>query len=513
MSEPFAWQKLPAQAAPVTAIAHPPWRRLLVVLPFLVLASYGLFDGRLLGYHHYRQAHDALMARTFATTTLNPLQPAIDGITWGKALYVNEFPLYPWLVGLAWRVTGESLLVARLLSLAAGVGALLAFRRLMLRVTQDPRLADLSALLLGLMPVCAWFLRTVQRQSLFVLLLVVALERAVAWVDEQDRGALRAATAAFAGALLLNPFAVYAVLPVADRLARRHGAAALLRPAPLLAGAVALLPAVLWYAYVVSVAPTLPTAAMVAVTAPVAHRNFLDPARYLYWLSPTALRTFLSTTTQFVLPAATSLLVAAAGFATTWREPVWRFTRLWLLAVLVYFYFDYYPIAGMVHQYYYLNLALPAAPFLAAGFLFLHRRSRAGGRSRWVFRAAAALFLLGVLVYTARLVRNDWHAEYYPIAERLARSVPRGARVQVVAMSDDPLFSYVLDPGIPHRLQAYSPEALERLLTQRDFEYLAIVHEYWIPTPWPVLHRIRASQLDEVAMDEGLYVYRMAKGS
>ncbi|HEX5041522.1 MAG TPA: glycosyltransferase family 39 protein [Candidatus Polarisedimenticolaceae bacterium] len=480
-----------------------------MILPFLVLASYGLFDGRLLGYHHYRQAHDALIARTFSTTTLNPLQPAIDGITWGKALYVNDFPLYPWLVGMVWRVTGESLPVARLLSLAAGVGALLVFRRLMLRLTEDPRLADLSALLLGVMPVCAWFLRTVQRQSLFVLLLVVALERAVAWIDEQDGGALRAAIAAFAGALLLNPFAVYAVLPVADRLARRHGAGALLRPAPLLGGVVALLPAVVWYSYVVRVAPTLPTAAMVALTAPVAHRNFLDPARYVVWLSPAAVQTFLWTTAQFVLPAATSLAVAAAGFATTWREERWRFTRIWLLSVLVYFYFDYYPIAGMVHQYYYLNLALPAAPFLGAGFLLLHHRSRAGGR-RWVFRLAAALFVLGALVYTGRLVRNDWHAEYYPIAERLARSVPRGARVQVVAMSDDPLFSYVLDPAVHHRLQAYSPAALERLLRQRDFDYLALVHEYEIPVPWPVLHRIRASQLEEVAMDKGLYVYRMA---
>ena len=82
----------------------------------------------------------------------------------------------------------------------------------------------------------------------------------------------------------------------------------------------------------IRVAPTLPTAALVAVTAPVAHRNFLDLGRYLFWLSPTAITNFLWTTVQFVLPAATSLAVAAAGLATTWREPAWRFLRLWLLA-------------------------------------------------------------------------------------------------------------------------------------------------------------------------------------
>ena len=78
MSERFAWQKAPAQAAAGSAVAHPVLRGLLVVLPFLVLASYGLFDPHLLGYHHSRQSHDALMARTFATTTATLFRPAIE---------------------------------------------------------------------------------------------------------------------------------------------------------------------------------------------------------------------------------------------------------------------------------------------------------------------------------------------------------------------------------------------------------------------------------------------------
>jgi 4-amino-4-deoxy-L-arabinose transferase-like glycosyltransferase len=507
VSEPFAWQKVPAQAAPGSTVARPVLRAWWVALPFLVLACYGLFDPHLLGYHHYRQAHDALAARTFATTTLNLFQPAIDGVTWGKALYVNDFPLYPWLVGLAWRLTGESLLVARLLSLAFGVAAIFAFRRLMLRLTDDARLADVAAVVLGIMPVCAWFFRTVQRQSLFVLLLLVALERAVAWIDEDRRGALQAAAAALAGALLLNPFAVYAVLPLADRLARRKGRAALLRPAPLLAGAAALLPACLWYAYVVRVAPSLPTAELVALTASVAHRNFLDPGRYLIWLTPAAMKNFLWTTVQFVLPAATSLLVAALGVAATWRDPAWRFLRLWLLAVFVYFFFDYYPIADMVHQYYYLNLAPPAAAFAATGFAALRARRKN------LFAAAAALFVVGSLAYTRRLVRNDWHAEYYPIVERLERVVPRGSRVQVVASSDDPLFSYLVDPAIQHRLRAYSPQGLESLLERRDFDYLALVYDRGTPVPWPALHRIRVCGFEELAMAEGLHVFRVRRSA
>jgi len=245
---------------------------------------------------------------------------------------------------------------------------------------------------------------------------------------------------------------------------------------------------------------------MVALTAPVAHRNFLDPARYLIWATPTALKNFLWTTAQFVLPAATSLLVAVLGVAATWREPAWRFLRLWGLAVFVYFFFDYYPIVGMVHQYYYLNLAPPAAAFAVAGFLELRSRSLRG------FWIAAPLFVLCALAYTGRLVRNDWHAEYYPLVERLERAVPRGARVQVVAPTDDPLLSFLL-PDVVHRLQAYSPQGLELLLERRDFDYLALVYDRGIPVPWPALHRLRAAGFDEVAMAEGLYVFRVRSGT
>jgi hypothetical protein len=506
-------EKLVAAAAPTRAAARPLWRSLLPVLPFLVLASYKLFDDRLLGYHHYRQAHDALMARTFATTTLNPLLPAIDGITWGKALYLNDFPLYPWLVGLAWRVTGESLVVARLLALAFGLLALWAFRRLTLRWSGDRRLADLATLLLGAMPVCAWFFRTVQRQSLFVLLLLVALERAVCWMDEDRRGALRAAAAALAGAVLLNPFAVYAALPLADRLVRRRGWRALWSRPVLVFGALALLPAALWYGRVARVAPTLATAGLVGLTAPVAHRDFLDPGRDLFWLSPDALLTVRWTTIQFVLPFVTSLLVFLLGMWVTRREEAFRFPRLWVAAVLLYFLFDYYPIAHMVHQYYYVNLAPPAAVFAAAGFLALHRAATApgAGTGRRVLRnGVAALFLLGAAVYTERMAGNRWHEEYYPIAERLSRTVPRGARVDVLATSDDPLFSFVLDGRFSHRLHATTPALLERVLADREFDYVAVVYELDVPAPWPTLHRLRAEGLEEILVSEGLIVYRRA---
>jgi hypothetical protein len=104
---------------------------------------------------------------------------------------------------------------------------------------------------------------------------------------------------------------------------------------------------------------------------------------------------------------------------------------------------------------------------------------------------------------------NDSHAEYYPIVDRLARTVPRGARVQVVANSDDPLFSYALDPCVRHRLHAYTPQVLERLLEVRDFDYLAVVYDRGTPPPWPALHRIRAEGLEEVSTTAGLLVYRM----
>ena len=126
---------------------------------------------------------------------------------------------------------------------------------------------------------------------------------------------------------------------------------------------------------------------------------------------------------------------------------------------------------------------------------------------------AASLFVLCALAYTGRLVRNDWHAEYYPLVERLERAVPRGARVQVVATTDDPLLSFLIGPDVHHRLRAYTPQGLELLLERRDFDYLALVNDRGTPVPWPALHRIRTAGFDEVAMAEGLHVFRVRRGT
>ena len=71
----------------------------------------------------------------------------------------------------------------------------------------------------------------------------------------------------------------------------------------------------------------------------------------------------------------------------------------------------------------------------------------------------------------------------------------------------------MLDPRVNHRLHAYTPQSLERLLEVRDFDYLALVYEHGTLAPWPALHRIRASGLPEVATAEGLHVYRMRSRS
>jgi hypothetical protein len=83
--------------------------------------------------------------------------------------------------------------------------------------------------------------------------------------------------------------------------------------------------------------------------------------------------------------------------------------------------------------------------------------------------------------------------------------------VQVVATSDDPLLSFLIGTGIEHRLRAYTPQVLEALLEQRDFDYLALVYDRGTPVPWPALHRIRACGFDQVAMAEGLQVFRVRR--
>ncbi len=464
-------------------------RFVLLLIPFVVLSLNQLGSSRLLGAHHYRQAHDCLMARTFATSETNILRPAIDGVTFKRELYLNDFPLYPYMLGMLWRVFGEHLVLGRLLSLAFSILALWYFHRLLLHFVQDRFLADLALLLCSLTPVMTYFGHTIQRQALFMMLLLGGTFHMARYLSERRVATWLAGTAMLAVAVLLNPYAVYMAIPL-GWLAFQHRQWHVLKEWPLYITALAVVaPAAAWYSHTLMVGRTLPTAEMMGISAQVAHRDFFGADHFAMWANSGNWTRLIRSLARYAVPSFPALALCLYGLWQGKRQQGLSFFAVWFGAVAVYHLVDFYPAAVTIHQYYFLNTVPVASVFLAHGLLCLVRRlcriqwadapdpvpperalilHVARGRRAMVIACCLALtvvaFAHSAFVYNHVLTSKNWHEQYYDIPDIIQNHVLLGEKVTIIAESDDPLISFVLAPSITHRLIKYSPERLDLLL-------------------------------------------------
>lgn len=483
---------------------------ILLLIPFLLFAVNRLGTTRLLGYHHFRQAHTSLAARNYAFHDANFLHPTIDGVTYEKDLYLNEFPLYPYLVGTLWRFLGEHLFIARLLSIVFTILALGYYHRLLSRYIADRLVVNLSLVAMSITPVVSYFGRCVERQSLFLFLLLMGTYWLLVYLDEKKKPALLPATLGLSLAILLNPFAVYMALPLGWYALKQTHARHWLDWRLYLVALLVVVPALAWYLYAAAVSRTLATADMLAIHE---HRNLLSPAHYAMWLDFGNWERLFMNFVRFVTPSLPALLVFLYGVFESLREPGLGFFKMWLLAVSVYFLFDFYPVAVAVHQYYFMNIAPLTALFFAWGLVHLVRtgwpavgrlveRNEEGwlvrintprlglGWAKMVFvLLAAGGFAVAAVAYNREMHRDSWHADYYHHEEELVSRIPPGQRLTVVAETADPLFSYLFADRIKHRMMEYNASQFEEILARQDFDYLAIL---WDTPEFPVEKVVRA---------------------
>jgi len=483
---------------------------LLLLVPFLLLSANRIGSTRLLGCHHFRQAHTAMAAHNYARHDANLLRPTIDGVTYGKDLYLNEFPLYPYLVGLLWRIFGEHLVLARLLSVACMVLALVYYYRLLVYFFSDRLVTGLAVLVMSLTPVISYFGRCVERQSLFLALLLMGTYGCVVYVDQRKRSALATAGLGLGLAILLNPFAVYMAIPLLWYTWKTNGPRGWLDWRLHLTAMTAIVPALIWYGYTHAASRGLATASMMAIHE---NRSFFSAAHYAMWSEPAHWEQLFKSFARFVVPSLPAVLVFLYGVIRAPRDKGFGFFRVWLAAVVAYHLVDFYPVAVVIHQYYFMNLAPLTSLFFAFGLVHLGRMAwtsvaevvRRDGdawllrihlprrRSAWLAGAlavaAAACFLLGAIDSNRQMHRDYWHSDYYALEETLEDLVPSGRRLAVVAESDDPLLSYLLTDRVTHRLIKYDHGRLDQILRQQDFDYLAIV---WDTDQFPAGDAARA---------------------
>lgn len=154
----------PAGRAAVPTRAFSP--ALLLVLLLAAFLRLWKIDSPVGGFHAFNEAFYVLIAKNFFQFSL--LAPTPDG----HGILLQHPPLYPYLVHAAFRVAGESVVAARLVSVAASLGLVLV-TFLLGRELYGPPAGATAAVFLAVAPMAVLTGRNIQTDSTFVFLMTL----------------------------------------------------------------------------------------------------------------------------------------------------------------------------------------------------------------------------------------------------------------------------------------------------------------------------------------------------
>jgi len=385
-------------------------RRSLIIIAILLLACalrlYLVTNPILDAHpHHWRQGTTASLARHYYEDDPNILHPMESG--WGPEprLFLNEFPIFPYLVSLVYRLTGVREIVGRLLSISFSLFGLYFLFLLAERYLGQPT-AVASAVLYAIFPLSIFYARTFQRQSMAICLALGALwffakmaetpkiKFFIAWVCFMSLG------------FLVNPPIVWVGVPMLY-LAIHHRPKRWWRSLDFWAGSVAiLLISSAWYKYALNAADAWSLRTMERT----GFRDFGNPKYYLMWLSKDFFLT-VGKMVRTIILTPFGLLLVVLGLLQRSRKG-FLLMLMFLLGVFIYFCVDIFPIAIETHDYYYLN-AVPALSLCGGmGLVFLWKKRDAYSNSDLL--AIRTLVTVGLV---SILVIGFWagHEQHYEI--------------------------------------------------------------------------------------------------
>ncbi len=156
-----------------------------------------------LGVHSWRQADTASIARNFLSNNFNFWQPQVNWSGSTNGFVECEFPLYQYLVAHLYKIFGVNEVFARGLSIVFGCLSIIFLFRLIKRVF-DIQVAWWGSLFYSILPVCVFYSRTIQPESLMMFLGIFSLERWVAFLDHKNKKNLFFSWLAFTIAVLIK---------------------------------------------------------------------------------------------------------------------------------------------------------------------------------------------------------------------------------------------------------------------------------------------------------------------
>lgn len=371
-------------------------------------------DYRLLSAWH--EADYTQIARNYYREDMNLFYPRIDwrGDTPG---YVEmEFPLQPWVAALLYRLLGYHEVVLRALSALLGIGSLIVFAWLSWRLLPGYG-AVVATAAFALNPQLVAISTAMQPEAAVVFFSVVAVSLVWSWEANPRLPMLLAAAVAVAAAMLAKLPAAYLGLILAYAVIRTLGMKAFVSIRIYLAAAIAVLPALAWYAWAAHFWTTYGNSMGVSNESHFVGLDVLIPPRFL-------IGNLRIETLSVFTPAGWLLALAAL------RAERRRFlpALVWYGAVCA-FYLAAARTSGDGWAWYYHSISVaPACLLMGAGAAaFAEGRAAPKGwawlanRQRWLGALVTAGTIAMLVCATAIKLRNTHHRESCPSIPRMYR--------------------------------------------------------------------------------------------
>ncbi len=395
---------------------------LIVVLPSLVRLI-GI-DRDLLGDDEWRETETATIARHFLTEP-DILYPRINWGAPGPGYVEAEFQLFPFGVQLLYRAFGVHAWLGRALAVALGALATLLMYRLARHLLR-PNAALLAAFSFASAPLVFRFGRAFMPEATVLVFYVLAAERFAQWLADGRWRTIVTAALALMLAILVKPTSVHLGLLAIGMAWRQGGLRRAFGPQMLTFGAIALVPAIAYFAHAASLHLTYGNSFGVISGGDSKWGNTT------WWFDPKFYRTLQYIDVVYGMGYTGSLLAVLAMLFG--RPRALRATLVgWLMVVFLYYlivarYAGHESRGIQYHVYVIVPLSLATAGGASMVRNFLCERLR--GR-QWLVLAICAVPIFGMAV---QQWRSNLRFLHMPIDDTFWRA---GRALAAVSAADD----------------------------------------------------------------------------
>lgn len=356
------------------------------------------------GWHSWRQADTAAIARNFAEENMNIAYPAIDwrGSTTG---YVeSEFQLYTFAIAFLYKLFGVHEVFGRSLSVLCSVLTVLGLYFLVRKMI-DERTALWSAFFYAVLPLSIYYGRAFMPEQMMLMFSVFGIYFYSEWLDKDGWTSFLAGAVCISLAALLKIPALYLGLPLLFLSWMKYKSALFRQPKIWLFVTVVFAATSLWYYHSHSLK------ALTGLTFGVweASKDKWGNVDLLFTFKFYNDVFFKSIAERhFTYPAFPLFL---AGLFLKRRTNEERVFDYWLAAVIVYIFIV--AKGNQVHEYYQLPFMLPGVVFLAKPFARLSETAALIRVGRQTAKIIMTVLLVGTLALSTIRLVHIFNGERY----------------------------------------------------------------------------------------------------